>query len=91
LLHQGDQIEKRLGIESAGRETDRVVQGRIGPVGPFARDTETAPVQLAKDQRVYTGYASFLEYFEALTPKRVERVADLRRSQMRTGLKCSSR
>ena len=50
-----------------------------------------APLQLAENQRVDAPYASFLEYFEALAPKRVERVTDLSPSQMRTAIECSSR
>ena len=90
LVQQGNQLEKRLGIEPLRRETERVVQGRIGPVGPFARDAEGAALQLAEDQSVDAGQASFLEHFEALAPKRVGRVTDLSPSQMRAGLKCSS-
>src|SRR5215467_8775884 len=80
-LEEGDQLQKRLGIEPSRRKTEGVGQWWIGPVGPFACDTEAAAVQLAEDQPVNTGYASFLEYFEALAAQRVERVADFGPSQ----------
>ena len=74
----------------AWRETKRIVRRRIGPVGPFARNTEAAALQLAEDQRVDTRYASFLEYFEASAAQRMERMPDFSPSQRRTALKCSS-
>src|SRR6266852_4940217 len=86
-LQQGDQLEKQLGIEPLRRKPEGVGQWWIGPVGPFARDTEAAAFQLAEDQRVDTRYASFLEYFEALAAQRVERMEDFSPSQRRTGLK----
>ena len=91
LVQQGNQLEKRLGIEPLWRETERVVQGRIGPVGPFARDAEGAALQLAQDERVDATCAPLFEYFEVLASKRVEGVTNLRPSQMHAGLKCSSR
>ena len=80
-----------MGIKALQRGTNRVVQRRTGPVGPIARDTEGASLQLAEDQSVHACYASFLEYFEPLTPKWVERVTDLGGTQMRVVRKCSSR
>ena len=71
-LEQGDQLEKGLGIEPSRRKPEGVGQWWIGPVGPFACDTKAAALQLAEDQRINTGYASFLEYLEALAAQWVE-------------------
>jgi hypothetical protein len=90
LVQEGNKIEEQLSIKASWRETNRVVQSRTGPVGPLARDTEGASLQLAEDQSVDTGDASFLEYFEPLPPKGVERMTDLGESQMRVVGKCSS-
>ena len=90
LVQQGNNIEEQLSIKASWRETNRVLQRRTGPVGPLAGDTEGASLQLAEDQSVDAGYSSFLEYFEPLPPKRVERVTDLGESQMRVVVKCSS-
>ena len=90
LVQQGNNIEEQLSIKAPWRETNRVLQRWTGPVGPLARDTEGASLQLAEDQSVDAGYASLLEYFEPLPPKRVERVTDLGESQMRVVGKCSS-
>ncbi len=64
---------------------------QIGPVGPLARDTEGASLQLAKNQSVDAGYAPFLEDFEALATKRVKGVTDFSPPQGRAVRKCSSR
>ena len=64
---------------------------RIGPVGPLARDAKAATLALAEDQGVDPCYASFLEYFEALAAKRMERMTDLRPSQMLVVVQCSLR
>jgi hypothetical protein len=54
---------------------------QIGPVGPLPRDTEGATLQLADNQSVDAGYASFLEDFEAVATKRVEGVTDFSPAQ----------
>ena len=80
-----------MAIQPLRRKHEGLRQWRVGPVGPFARDTEAAALQLTKDQRVDTSYPPFFEYFEALAAQGMERVTDFSPSQRRTGLKCSSR
>src|SRR5207248_10815992 len=70
------QLEKRVGIESLRLETEGVIPRRIGPVRPLARDAEAATLAFAEDQSVHPRYTSFLEYFEALASKRMERMRD---------------
>jgi len=76
FLQEHDQLEKRVGIESLRLETERVIQRRIGPVRPLARDTEAATLAFAEDQRVHARYTSSLEYFEALASKWMEWMTD---------------
>ena len=80
-----------MAIQPLRRKHEGLRQWRVGPVGPFACNTEAPALQPSEDQRVDIGYSSFLEYFEALAPKRMERMTDFCPSQMRTAIKCSSR
>jgi len=89
MFQKSNQLEKRLGVEPAGREAQRVMHRRIGPVRPLARDAETADLAIAENQRIDARYAPLLEYFEALAPKWMKRMTDLRPSQIRTAVQCS--
>jgi len=42
---------------------------RIGPVGPFAREAESAAFQIAENQSIGSGYTALLDYLEALASK----------------------
>ena len=80
MLQQGDQLQERVGLESLERETERVIYRRIGPICPRARDAKATALAFAEDQRIHTRDSSFLEYFEALAAKWMERMTDLRPS-----------
>ena len=89
MFQKSNQFEKRLGLEPAGWDTERLIRRRIGPVRPLARDAETAVLALAKNQRIDAGYTPLLKHFEALASKRMKRMTDLRPSQIRTAVQCS--
>jgi hypothetical protein len=91
LLNKSGQLAKRLGFEPAWPQTKRVISRRIAPVSPVARDAKAATLVLLEDQRINARYTSFLEYFEALASKRMERMADFRPSQMLAVFQCSLR
>jgi hypothetical protein len=52
----------------------------LAVVCPLACDAEAATLAFAEDQRVHPRYTPLLEYFEALAPKWMERMTDLRPS-----------
>jgi len=89
MFQKSNQFEKRLGLEPAGRDTERPIHRRSGPVRPLARNAETAALGFTENQRINARYAALLQYFEALASKRMKRMSDLRPSQIRTAVRCS--
>ena len=91
MLQEGGQLEKRVGIKPPRQQTERTVRRRIGPICPFTRNAEGAAVQLAEQKSVDASASALLQNFEALAAQWMEGMADLRPSQMRFVLQCSSR
>ena len=91
MLQQGGQLKKQVGIEPPRRQTKQAVWRRIGPVCPFAGNAEAAAIQFPEQESVNTCDSARFQNLEALAAKRMERMADLRPSQMRIALWCSSR
>ncbi len=78
-------------MESPQWQLQRVSRGRISPIGPLPHHAERATIQSTENESVIASDTSLLEYGETLTAQRMERVTDLRPSQMLAVLKCSSR
>jgi hypothetical protein len=63
MFQKSNQLEKRFCLEPAWWEAERVINRRISPVRPLARNAETTALALAENQRIDTGYTPLLEHF----------------------------
>jgi hypothetical protein len=89
LLQQHDQFDKQISMQALLWQAESIIWTWMSPVCPLTCNAEAAAIKIADQERVYAGYSSRLQYFEALTSKRMEGMPDLRPSQMRFVVKCS--
>ena len=90
LLHERDQFEEQVSIEALRWQPERIVWRRISPVCPLTCNAEAGVIEIADQEGVDASYSSHLQYFEALTSKRMEGMPDLHKAQMWFAVKCSS-
>ena len=89
LLYERDQVEKQARIKPLRGQTERFVRRWIGPIGPLACNAECAATGVAESKCVDACDSASPQDREALASKWMERMADIRPSQMRTVVKCS--